>query len=63
MADEIDIATALEEIHRDKAIQASRQELPPLHKGTCASCGEPNVYTRHNDCTPCRQAKEDEYGS
>lgn len=57
MADEMDLASELEQEHLTRSISAARQPVPPGVPGECEECGYDRPRLIGGCCAPCRDGR------
>ncbi|MDR6850337.1 hypothetical protein J2Y57_003571 [Sphingomonas sp. BE137] len=57
MADQIDIAAELNELHFDISLRAARRPVPVGVPGECEKCGDDSLRLVGGRCAPCRDGR------
>ncbi len=57
MADVIDLAAEMQELHLEQSLRAARVIVPAGVPGECAECGEDMPRLVGGRCAPCRDGR------
>lgn len=57
MADQMDQAAVLNELHFDISLRAARVPVPVGAPGECEQCGDDSLRLVGGRCAPCREPK------
>lgn len=57
VADDIDLATELQDAHLDRSIRAARVPVAVGHPGECEQCAEDMPRLVDGRCAPCRDGR------
>lgn len=58
MADQIDMAAELNELHFNLSLRAARQPVPVGAPGECEQCGDDSPRLVNGRCAPCRDGRK-----
>jgi hypothetical protein len=57
MADEVDLAAELQQLHLEQSLRAARAVIPAGALGECSECGEDMPRLIGGRCAPCRDGR------